>query len=412
MRPSSILLLAVVCLDAAPLPSSSRVAIVGGGLAGLSTAINLIDGGSEQLQSIHVYDAFEVGCGGASAVAAGLLHPFTPKGSEIWSGTAGFAATTALVSRCEEFIGRRVSSGDGLLRLALTDEQADLLRAVPNHAEHAPLEQRWLSRDDASRSAGAEVGSGALGASLAPAALSIDTPNYLRALWALIEAEGAKANIDVGWCTKSVASLAALQKSDDDSYDAIIVASGARCADLIELADLSEVMRLCRGQNLLLENTGGLRKPLICGKYIVPVADGEHLLAGATFEYDPPESIHRPASADEASDALRASLEAMHPPLGSANVLGASAGVRALPPRSHLGYVPLTGRLPTAEGEGEGGGPIGGTWLFTGLGSRGLIHHALVGAAVADAVLSGDEARLPEHTRRCQEQLPRLRCWS
>ena len=52
--------------------------------------------------------------------------------------------------------------------------------------------------------------------------------------------------------------------------------------------------------------------------------------------------------------------------------------------------------------------PSGGTWIFGGLGSRGLIHHALLGAAVAEAVLEGDEMLLPEHTRRCQLKLPRL----
>lgn len=113
--------------------------------------------------------------------------------------------------------------------------------------------------------------------------------------------------------------------------------------------------------------------------------------------------------------------------------------MRAFPPRSHLGYVPLTSRIRQAEqgsdaavardehcvggregegageqpsvggGEGEGAGRVKGggsergkpeLWLFTGLGSRGLIHHALLGRAVASAVLAGDEELLFEHTRR------------
>ena len=39
-------------------------------------------------------------------------------------------------------------------------------------------------------------------------------------------------------------------------------------------------------------------------------------------------------------------------------------------------------------------------WLLSGLGSRGLIHHALMGHTVARAVLAGDEDLLIEHTRR------------
>ena len=44
--------------------------------------------------------------------------------------------------------------------------------------------------------------------------------------------------------------------------------------------------------------------------------------------------------------------------------------------------------------------PRGGTWLFGGLGSRGLIHHALLGSQVARAILSGDETHIAEHARR------------
>ena len=38
---------------------------------------------------------------------------------------------------------------------------------------------------------------------------------------------------------------------------------------------------------------GGLKRPLICGKYLVPVGDGSSLLAGATFEYDSEDTVHR-----------------------------------------------------------------------------------------------------------------------
>ena len=99
---------------------------------------------------------------------------------------------------------------------------------------------------------------------------------------------------------------------------------------------------------------------------------------------------------------LRPALAAMHPPLARARVLGAQAGVRSLPPRSHLGYVPIAGRLPIAypTDSAGGGGRSERTWLFGGLGSRGLIHHALLGARVAEAVLADDEERIPEHVRR------------
>ena len=483
----------MLALVACVVPSAAapeRIAIVGGGLAGLATAIHLLDGGAHQRtpRVLHIYDPSAPGCGGASAVAAGLLHPFTPRGREIWQGREGFAASCALLARCGEAEGGGVSERTGLLRLALDDAQAEMLRAAADaddpereagidealEGEDA-LEQHWRSVDQAEQQAGGSnagggeaagaaaegagggavgggaVGGGARGAVFAPNARSVDTPAYLRALWALCETQAAAAGVEAAWCTRRVDALAELQEVTGGPYDAIIVAMGSRAVEITELQGLASVLRPCRGQNLLLENSADLRTPLISGKYVVPVANGAQLLAGATFEYDPPDIVHRPPDAEAAAAALLPSLAAIHPPLATARVLGAQAGVRALPPRSHYGYVPLLGRLPieaggsaAAAGGGEAGGgeaseadayqpwlrlrsrkrgdeatddpavsvgaaaPSGGTWIFGGLGSRGLIHHALLGAAVAEAVLEGDETLLPEHTRRCQQKLPRL----
>ena len=73
-----------------------RIAVIGGGLAGLGTAAHRLSE-ADNLECLHVYDEARPGEGGASAVAAGLLHPFTPKGREIWQGAAGFEATLALL---------------------------------------------------------------------------------------------------------------------------------------------------------------------------------------------------------------------------------------------------------------------------------------------------------------------------
>ena len=378
----------------------SRVAVVGGGLAGLATAFHLLNV-SAPLDALHVYDAGAPGTGGASAAAAGLLHPFTRTGGEIWRGRDGFAATCALLRACEAHASAPFCTASGLLRLALDDESTTALESAASAAHVGDeMRQEWLSRDGAAASAGAALGGELGGAALAPAALSVNTPAYLRALWALCEAEAAAAGADCRWIERRLGSLAELQAAEAAPYDAIVVATGARVIELEELRGLRDLVTLCRGQNLLLENAGGLKTPLICGKYAVPVAAGAHVLAGATFEYDPPETVHRPADADAAAAALRPALARLHPALGSARVIGATAGVRALPPRSHRGYVPLCGRLALPPEAAPAG-----VWLFGALGSRGLIHHALLGRAVAAAVLAGDEAPLPEHTRRCEERV-------
>lgn len=103
---------------------------------------------------------------------------------------------------------------------------------------------------------------------------SLDTPAYLRALWALCEMSGGGV---ARWRSSRIESLSAVQAAAATEgrppYDAIIVTSGACAPHIAELKGLP--LRPCRGQNLLLRNSAGLRIPIICGKYIVPVAGGE-----------------------------------------------------------------------------------------------------------------------------------------
>ena len=56
-----------------------RYAIIGGGFAGVATAWHLLAAGEGSIAGIDLFDAAGLG-GGASGAAAGLLHPYTPKG--------------------------------------------------------------------------------------------------------------------------------------------------------------------------------------------------------------------------------------------------------------------------------------------------------------------------------------------
>lgn len=60
--------------------------------------------------------------------------------------------------------------------------------------------------------------------------------------------------------------------------------------------------------------------------------------------------------------------------------------MRALPPRTQHGSVPLVGRLSPSQRR---------WWLCVGLGSRGVVYHAWLGRIVAGAVLAGSEEGVP-----------------
>jgi hypothetical protein len=62
-----------------------RYAIIGGGFAGVATAWHLLAAGKGSVAGLDLFDASGLG-GGASGAAAGLLHPYTPKGKvPAWS---------------------------------------------------------------------------------------------------------------------------------------------------------------------------------------------------------------------------------------------------------------------------------------------------------------------------------------
>ena len=81
-----------------------KICIVGGGLGGLSIASQL----ASKDHTLVIYDTHEPGDGGASAVAAGLLHPLTPKGNIIWKGEEGLESTEQLITRVEKYSQQKI----------------------------------------------------------------------------------------------------------------------------------------------------------------------------------------------------------------------------------------------------------------------------------------------------------------
>jgi hypothetical protein len=113
-------------LESAPV---RRYAIVGGGFAGVATAWHLLQRGHKHgfAIQIDVIDAKGIG-EGASGVAAGLLHPFTPRGKITWRGMDGYNATLRLLEVAERAQGisdEAVCARNGILRYANDEKQAE-----------------------------------------------------------------------------------------------------------------------------------------------------------------------------------------------------------------------------------------------------------------------------------------------
>ena len=84
--------------SSAAMPTTKKVCVVGAGFAGASTAFHLLERANDAGMSVDVTLVDEVGiAGGASGVAAGLLHPYTPRGKTIWRGVEGVREAKRLI---------------------------------------------------------------------------------------------------------------------------------------------------------------------------------------------------------------------------------------------------------------------------------------------------------------------------
>lgn len=441
---AGLVLLAQMCLLRAAsvrAPSAGappgRVAVVGGGMAGLSVAYHLAQGGAK---SIAVFDPDEVGTGGASAAASGILHPLSPKGKIMWQGEEGLRTARAMIEEAARFAspGESIVVSDTVIRPLMSEENAAVFAkaiALDGSAlEFLPAEKLQAAAGGLSVAPRATDAAAGLGGYRIQGGIIIDVPLYLRCLWRAVAdavgdgAEWHRRSVDIGGGgTAGALPLAGLATD----YDAVVVAAGRSLASAADLG-----LQSVRGQNVMLGLRRGaaasapaaepLAAGLLAGEYLLPTGRAaagfdQVLCAGATKEFldgAPPGGGgggEEEAAADlrAAVARLGAKMEPFRPGIlggsgagGDGNGGGASDGYELTPlyaksgtrvhaRRTNLGRIPIAGRFPAGEdAPGEGN-----TWCLGALGARGLIHHALLGHSVAGAVLSGDETRIPAECR-------------
>jgi len=501
--------------------NARRIAIVGAGFAGVATAYHVFrqvadahaeataDGKTVAPVRVTLIDEKGV-AGGASGVAAGLLHPYTPRGKIIWRGTEGVAATLELVEAAEnaervmEAAARLERGGDDVLRPTVSPRRgraiarragvcrpARSLKQARDLAKHAPASfaaggrgvavsaeelrrlipgvdvppevveatRRFLrgdadDGDDASRARPLtraderaaskkrreERNAPVTSALHVPEGLVLDTTRYLASLWDAARLLASSGETPAGCsATMEIRSVASIEGDEElnapNAYDAVVIACGAAAGSVRELEGDLLPTQLQGGHVVELvpvstENGWPDGAPGVLGSpYIAPLAP-ERVLVGTTKEYGASVADARRAGEVPLADAgsaaavasaaareLVASAAATYPPLGRAEawrVDAARYGVRANPPRSSLGSLPLVGRVEPRGPETQS--EIGNRkhrkpetsqverekknwWYVGGLGARGLVYHGVLGAIVADAALTGDDARVPPELR-------------
>ncbi len=144
-------------------------------------------------------------------------------------------------------------------------------------------------------------------------------------------------------------------------FDAIILATGA---ETLKFCDLP--LKTTIGQSLLCKWPNKLPYSLLGEGHITPTEDPHFCQVGSTYEH-----TSQPTP-QKALDLLK-KVALFYPPAIDFEIVEVRAGVRIAP---KVGYLPLIQKISAK------------TWVFTGLGSRGLLYHALLAKDLVDQISS------------------------
>ena len=95
---------------------------------------------------------------------------------------------------------------------------------------------------------------------------------------------------------------------------------------------------------------------------------------------------------ESATSELLAHLDKLVPGLTTNPIRESTCGIRAIPPRGPNGVIPIVSRVHSTSGKS--------VWLYTDLGSRGLLHQAFLGRCLARAVATGNVKFVSHECRR------------
>ncbi|KAL6534919.1 hypothetical protein OROGR_013594 [Orobanche gracilis] len=349
---------------------------------------------------VDIYDEVGIG-GGASGVAGGLLHPYSPKVKLLWRGAELWKESLHLLNVAERAIvndGKHATPENG---------ESPIIRRSRDLKTHRQFEEHEyndrkieLIDGDSAHDLIPNLSLPLNSAFYMPEALNINAQSYLQGLYLACEnLANDMSTLGLGYREltfrkKSVKRLLELARE----YDAVIICFGARAAFLPELSGKLPV-RACRGIIAQLQLGDDTREeypkhsPSVLSDAWLVVHRGRQMDLGSTWNWNSV-NYSRDVTANEASkaiDILVPKASSVYPAIKNWTANGAVAGLRAMPPLTAEGSLPLLGSVD----EYIEGNHTCKYWLFTGLGARGLLFHGWLGKVLAQAVLSCDEDLIP-----------------
>lgn len=337
-----------------------RIAIIGAGFAGLASAWHLLQHQSPKIPiHVTVFDPSGIG-GGASGIAAGLVHPFAGAHAKLnRKGLQGYQSTLKLLEVASKAINTPVADYSGLLRIALTENQkTDFYKCCTLYTDHAT----WLTAEQCQ---GLIPGIVAEPGIFIRSSVTVNCELYLKGLWKAIEEQGGHFK-----------QIRIEKLSQLEAFDVIIVAVGAAAASFTEFSDLP--ITQVKGQLIELEWPKDLISPSLSinsQAYMVMNPDRLSCLVGATFERD---FFSAHPNLDIAKDDLVPKAASFFPILKELPIIGCRAGLRASTPN----HLPYTKRMNEK------------CWILTGFGSKGLLYHSLYAQEMSQEIMKTHKSSL------------------
>ncbi|KAM7263172.1 hypothetical protein ACFE04_000855 [Oxalis oulophora] len=386
-----------------------KYAVLGAGFAGLSVTWHLLNHSPRETHlCLDLYDEAGIG-GGASGVAGGLLHPYSPKVKLVWQGAECWKeslkllriAETAIQTQSDinpkEFLVRR----RGILRPATNSKTLNILTQNAQDCLHSCKIDTIDSNTAQSLVPNLAVPLNS--AFYMPEAVNVNSRRYLEALFLACEnfvKESSDGRKEIHLRKKSICKLLDLE----GDYDAVIICMGAKAKELPELSERLP-LRTCRGVITHLQlpddksEAYSDNSPSILSDAWLAIQGTHSLYMGSTWNWNSTNSSQH-VSKEEADAALHELLpkaSKVYPNIENWACVDAKAGLRAMPPLTAHGSLPLLGCVDDFLRKSSNCK----YWLFGGLGSRGLLYHAWLGKLMAKAVVDCNEGLLPSE----------LTCW-
>jgi glycine/D-amino acid oxidase-like deaminating enzyme len=327
-----------------------KIAIVGAGFSGLACAWHLLHMPKE-LPQITLFDEKGIG-GGASGIAAGLMHPFAGEKAMLnWRAREAYEETVTLLRASAMALGEPVASYTGMLRPLVREN----MRAFFSKTEASYEDVDWW---DGKRAKSYIPELLEIDGLFISSAITVDAEKYLKGLWRACELKGAKLEI------AKISSSQELAHFDEKIF---AVGAGWKAVEDIETPPLSFI----KGQVLELAWEKD-RPPLpfsVNAKSYLAMTQSHRCIAGSTFER---EWTNPGPDLSACNDFIRHHLSLFSPSFAALPLVECRAQVRAATKQ----------KLPFICHPKEN------CWCLGGMGSKGLLYHSLMAKELCEELVS------------------------